>query len=491
MAVEKRSLKLEKLARIYDDQIAPVWGARFGKMLLRELTIPERGQVLDISCGTGYPLVEVLRRKGDAARVIAIDASSALLDVARKKVADLGALGKRGVFFRTESPVPRLSFADDVYDVVMCNLGLAEMPDAAQALADFARVTKVGGEVRCTIPLDGTWLEFHDIFREVLVKHDRHEALDRLDAHLASYPTIDQCLGWMRAAGLEPAVEVEEFTLLFKSSREFFFAPVVEFGPLPEWKAVAGTGQELQDVFWYIKEAIDAYFGERAFQVTVKAGCLVGRKLDPARLAATVEDAAGSELSAPVPVRLADGSVRPTEAAATPAARELGTAEVDILEIQEVEGSHNPIDPADLSLDAFTDGKARPGYLGAGSVVADPARAREPAPAPLPGVIDAAGLIADERDASDAPTGGHPRWDADDLDDLAAFEGLDDDDDLDTGDLQALADVGELGDPDAGDPDLDPDLDPDVAAAGRSDPDADDPDVTTGAGGRDGLRGRA
>ncbi len=413
MAVEKRSLKQEKLARIYDDQIAPVWGSRFGKMLLRNLTLPERGQILDISCGTGYPLVEVLRRKGDAARIIAIDASSAMLDIARQQVADLGALGKKGVFFRTESPLPRLSFADGVYDLVLCNLGLPEMPNAASALADFARVTKIGGEVRCTMPLDGTWAEFHDIYREVLVKHDRHEALDRLDAHLATYPTVEQATAWMRAAGLEPSVEIEEFTLLFKSSREFFFAPVVEFGPLPEWKAVAGSGQELQDVFWYIKEAIDAYFGDRAFQVTVKAGCLVGRKLDPALLSATVEDEGPIELSAPVPARLADGSVRPAEA---------GTAEVDILEIQEVEGSHNQVD-ADLSLDAFTDGKRRPYHL-------DDA---EPAPDGSQPAIDAAALVEDE-DASDAPTGGVPRWEPEEL------EVGGDDEDADTGDHHVTRD---------------------------------------------------
>ncbi|MBP8809121.1 MAG: methyltransferase domain-containing protein [Kofleriaceae bacterium] len=456
MAVEKRSLKQEKLARIYDDQIAPVWGSRFGKMLLRDLALPERGQILDISCGTGYPLVEVLRRKGEAARVIAIDASSAMLDIARKKVADLGALGKRGVFFRTESPLPRLSFADDVYDVVMCNLGLPEMPNAAAALVDFARVTKIGGEVRCTLPLAGTWGEFHDIYREVLVKHDRHDALDRLDAHLATYPTIDECRGWLVAAGLDPVVEVEEFTLLFKSSREFFFAPVVEYGPLPAWKAIAGAGQELQDVFWHIKESIDAYFGERAFQVTVKAGCLVGRKRDPAAAALAAVATPGGPLA--TPARLADGSVRPAEA---------GTAEVDILEMQEVEGSHNAVDVGELALDAFTDGKSRPRYLGrprdtlpvhAGSV--------EPADADDSGAIDAAALITDEHDDgghddgghdgglydhgadaptsdallatehddSDAPTGGVPRWDADDLevDPVDAVEV--DDDDLDTGD---------------------------------------------------------
>ena len=92
----------------------------------------------------------------------------------------------------------------------------------------------------------------------------------------------EEALSFARfAASLEGHLEVEEFTLLFKSSREFFFAPVIEYGPLTEWKEIAGEGQEMQDVFWFIKEAIDAYWGDRPFQVTVKAGCLIGKKLEP------------------------------------------------------------------------------------------------------------------------------------------------------------------------------------------------------------------
>ena len=53
---------------------------------------------------------------------------------------------------------------------------------------------------------------------------------------------------------------------------------MIEYGPLAEWKEIAGSGQEMQDVFWYIKEAIDAYFDGRPFQVTVKAGCLIGKQ---------------------------------------------------------------------------------------------------------------------------------------------------------------------------------------------------------------------
>jgi ubiquinone/menaquinone biosynthesis C-methylase UbiE len=212
---QKRSLKVEKLARIYDDEIAPVWGTRFGKMLLRNLRVPDRGQVLDVSCGTGWPTIEILRRMNDGSRLIAIDASSAMLDVARRKVADLGPLGKKGVFFRTESAVPKLSFTDDVYDLVVCNLGLDEMPSLDYALRDFTRVAKRGGEVRCTLPLAGTFQEFHDLYREVLIKHDKHEALERLEKHIARHPEIEQVERAMRSANLDGALEIEEFTLLF------------------------------------------------------------------------------------------------------------------------------------------------------------------------------------------------------------------------------------------------------------------------------------
>ncbi|HEY4178507.1 MAG TPA: methyltransferase domain-containing protein [Kofleriaceae bacterium] len=363
MSVQKRSLKIEKLARIYDDEIAPVWGTRFGKMLLRNLAVPDRGQVLDISCGTGYPTIEILRRMNEGSRLIAIDASSAMLDVARRKVADLGPLGKKGVFFRTESPVPKLSFADDVYDLVVCNLGLDEMPNLEAALRDFARVTKLGGEVRCTLPLAGTFQEFHDLYREVLIKHDKHDALERLEKHVAHYPTIDHVENCLRAASLEGHVEVEEFTLLFKSSREFFFAPVIEYGPLADWKEIAGGGQEMQDVFWYIKEAIDAYFDGRPFSVTVKAGCLIGAKA-PMSAFAAVETGMTPEIDSgsyedvtdlPSPERIAAGSVQMVDA--------------DDLEVEEVSASNadfhieENLNPDEDSLDAFIEGARRPQHL--------------------------------------------------------------------------------------------------------------------------------
>lgn len=347
----KRSLRIEKLARIYDAEIGPHWGTRFGKLLLRNLEVPERCQVLDVACGTGYATLELLRRMTDGSRLIAIDESAAMLDVVRRKVsALLGPRSARGAFFRTESAVPQLSFADEVYDVVVCNLGVAEMPSLADALADFARVAKPGGEVRATLPLAGTFAEFHDLYREILVKHDKYDALDRLDAHIATYPTyaeVDRCLA---EADLIGEVEVEDFTLLFRSARELFFAPVIEYGPLAAWKEIAGDGQEMQDVFWYIKEAIDAYFAGGPFHVTVRAGCAIGRK--PERTARELERLSLDLITAPVELVPEDGSP-------------FGPLHVsDDFDVEELHsGDISFEDDPELAIDAFLDGVKRPEHL--------------------------------------------------------------------------------------------------------------------------------
>jgi ubiquinone/menaquinone biosynthesis C-methylase UbiE len=294
------------MAKLYDAEILPIWSQKFGRMMLRDLVLPPRPMVLDVGCGTGYPALEILRKMDEQGRIIAIDASSPMLDEARLKAGPLS--GKR-IFFRSENALPRLSFADDVYDLVVCNAGLQEYDDPEAVVRDFARVTKPGGQVIVTLPLAGTWQEFFDIFREVLIKHDRTDAVDQLDAYLVRYPPLEQAEAWLEDAGLDDVTSAfEEFTLLFKSGREFFFAPVIEFGPLAEWKALAGKGEAMQKIFWDCKEAIDAYFKDRPFGVTVIAACVQGKKRQPeaARLLLDKEE---DEESATGEVELITGEI--------------------------------------------------------------------------------------------------------------------------------------------------------------------------------------
>ena len=110
----------------------------------------------------------------------------------------------------------------------------------------------------------------------------------------------------------------------------------------------------MQDVFWYIKEAIDAYFDGRPFQATVKAGCLIGKKRDQSELLPAGHDRA-AQLPNP-PSHIAAGSVR-LGAVFEP---ELPVEELDIDDSAVV---ISPESPDDQKLDAFIDGKNRPQHL--------------------------------------------------------------------------------------------------------------------------------
>ena len=102
-----------------------------------------------------------------------------------------------------------------------------------------------GGTAVITAPLRGTWAEFLDLFRDVLRESGKRERLAALDRYVASLPDARRGsrAGWSRPGLADVGVEVERWEILFKSSREFLFAPLVELGPLSHWKRLAGGGR--------------------------------------------------------------------------------------------------------------------------------------------------------------------------------------------------------------------------------------------------------
>jgi SAM-dependent methyltransferase len=270
-----RRKQQDKAARLYDEEIHPLFGQRFADMLLSAAEIPAKAAVLEIGCAAGAITAQIAHRLDADSRVVAVDASPALIELARARVRDQEHAGRR-VFFRTHPLGTRLPFAEETYDTVLANVSDAPLP--TQMLADYARVTKKGGQLVVAAPLRGTWMEFLDIFREVLVQARRTEALGALDAYLATLPEAETVARQLEGLGLEKVdIEVGHWELVFRSAREFFYAPVIEHGPLSQWKEVVGR-EVLHETFLAIKEAIDTYFAGRAFSVSVFGGRFSARK---------------------------------------------------------------------------------------------------------------------------------------------------------------------------------------------------------------------
>jgi ubiquinone/menaquinone biosynthesis C-methylase UbiE len=94
------------------------------------------GEVLEVAIGTGRNLP--FYPKG--VRLTGIDLSPAMLDIARRRAADLA----REVDLR-EGDAQALEFPDASFDTVVCTLGLCGIPDDRKAITEMHRVLRPGG----------------------------------------------------------------------------------------------------------------------------------------------------------------------------------------------------------------------------------------------------------------------------------------------------------------------------------------------------------
>ncbi|HVR62236.1 MAG TPA: class I SAM-dependent methyltransferase, partial [Polyangia bacterium] len=120
------------LAATYDE--LPLWSAPFGLALLDAVRLRTGMTVLDVGCGTGFPLLEIAARAG-AGVAHGIDPWRAALERARHKAAARGLASVR----LHEGVAEALPFAGRTIDLIVSNNGINNVADLDRALAECAR----------------------------------------------------------------------------------------------------------------------------------------------------------------------------------------------------------------------------------------------------------------------------------------------------------------------------------------------------------------
>jgi len=104
-------------------------------------------RVLDIATGTGEPAITAARAVGPSGRVIGVDHSSGMLDVARRRAASLGL---SNVEYR-EGDAASLHEPPGSFDAIVCRWGLMFVPDLAAAARGIREALKPGGRLATAV----------------------------------------------------------------------------------------------------------------------------------------------------------------------------------------------------------------------------------------------------------------------------------------------------------------------------------------------------
>ena len=171
--------------------------------LLRAARLAPDQRVLDIAAGTGLAAEAAAEAVGPSGHVVAADISPAMVERARER---RGALPN--VSFAVEDG-QALSFPDQSFDAVLCNMGLMYFPDPGRGLAEFQRVLRPGGRA---VVSNNTTPERSLISRALVIigRHVPSKAAEA--ARLFSLGDEERVRGLFQAAGFH-GVETTTETL--------------------------------------------------------------------------------------------------------------------------------------------------------------------------------------------------------------------------------------------------------------------------------------
>src|SRR5436190_5660959 len=177
---------------IYDE--LPLWSAMAGLILLAHVPLRPNTRLLDVGCGTGFPLLELAQRLGPTCRAVGLDPWTHAMDRAQMKI---DGCGIRDVTL-VRADAANMPLEDSSFDLIVSNLGLNNFDDPASALRECHRVAAPGATLALTTNLQGHMWEFYEIFAHTLKQLGMESRQSALAAHVAHRTTTSRLESLLR-----------------------------------------------------------------------------------------------------------------------------------------------------------------------------------------------------------------------------------------------------------------------------------------------------
>jgi arsenite methyltransferase len=218
-----------------------LWSAMCGLLLLKHIPLRRNITVLDVGCGTGFPLLELAQRLGPTCPVYGIDPWETALNRARLKAQ---VWNVRNVEIGT-GKAEHMPFPEGQFDLVVSNLGINNFDDPAAALAECWRVSKPSAKIALGTNLKGHMAEFYQVFGSTLVGLGNWKAIEALTGHMASRVTLDGLTALVEQAGFKlSSVSEESAVMRFSDGSALLRHYFIKLGFLDAWKSVLDPAEQ-------------------------------------------------------------------------------------------------------------------------------------------------------------------------------------------------------------------------------------------------------
>ncbi len=231
-----------------------LWSAPFGQKILSVIKLKRNAKILDVGCGTGFPLLEIAQRFGTSSKAYGIDPWVGAIERIYRKI-DAMKLSNVEVI---EGVAEEMPFEKNFFDLIVSNNGLNNVQDIAKSLSECYRVAKPDCQFVFTANLPDTMLDFYKVFELVLQNNGLKSEVVKLKEHIShKRKTVQENITFVRESGFKiNNIYTDVFRYRFIDGSSFLNYYFTKLAFLESWEKIVPEDRR-EEVFEEIEDGLN------------------------------------------------------------------------------------------------------------------------------------------------------------------------------------------------------------------------------------------